>query len=145
MNPICSFRGRWGEKTKSLINSSNFKYYIHDGTQACRLQLLGHVGELEVGELSSCWQTARTILEGRRLVLDVREVTSIDDSGKKWLAQMVQDGAICRPESFLMDAMAGRIRPRSQAATCAKSGWFARALSFFRGARVPTADELGAD
>jgi len=127
-----------------LINSSNFKYYIHDGIAECRLQLLGRVGEPEVAELSSCWQTARTILGGRRLVLDVREVTSIDDSGKKWLAQMIQDGAACLPEFFLMDALAGRIHPRVQAPACAKLGRFSRVVSLFRGARVPAAD-LGAD
>jgi hypothetical protein len=118
-----------------LINSSNFKYYIHDGVGACRLQLLGQVGEPEVAELNSCWQTARTTLGGRRLVLDVREVTSIDDSGKKWLAQMMQDGA----------TLAGEINAHSEAVVCCKSGWFSRVLSFFRGARVATADELGAD
>jgi len=127
-----------------LINSSNFKYYIHDGIAECRLQLLGRVGEPEVAELSSCWQTARTILGERPLVLDVREVTSIDDSGKKWLAQMIQDGAACLPEFFLMDALAGRIHPRVQAPACAKLGRFSRVVSFFRGARVPAAD-LGAD
>jgi hypothetical protein len=122
-----------------LPNSSNFKYYIHDGAGACRLQLLGHVGESEVAELSSCWQTARTILGGRRLILDLHEVTSVDDTGKKWLAQMVQDGAACLPESFLIDAMAGKVHPRSESPACAKFGWLSRVLSFFRGARVRTA------
>jgi anti-anti-sigma regulatory factor len=106
-----------------LINPSNFKYYIHDGVGACRLQLLGQFGESEVAELNSCWQTARTTLGGRPLVLDVREVTSIDDSGKKWLAQMIQDGA----------ALA-----HSEAVACPKPGWFSRLLSFRAG-------EVGAD
>ena len=97
-------------KDDPLIYPSNFKYYIHDGTAACRLQLLGQVGESEVAELTSCWQTARTTLGGRRLVLDVREVNSIDDAGKKWLAQMIEDGAACLPDSFLTDAVAGKGR-----------------------------------
>ena len=122
-----------------MTNSSNFKYYIHDSVGACRLQLLGQLGESDVVELSSCWETARTILGGRRLVLDVREVTSIDDTGKKWLAQMMQDGAACLPESFFKDAIAGRIQPNVQPTPCARSGWFFRLLCFFRGARVPDA------
>lgn len=129
----------------TLIHSSNFKYYIHDGTAGCRLQLLGRVGESEVAELSSCWQTARTTLGGRRLVLDVREVISIDDAGKKWLAQMIQDGASCLPDSFLMDAMAGRVNSHLEKPACPKLGWFVRIFSFLRGTRVGTPDELGAD
>jgi hypothetical protein len=122
-----------------LTNSLNFKYYIHDSVGACRLQLLGQLNESEVAELSSCWETARTILGSRRLLLDVREVTSIDDSGKKWLAQMMQDGAACLPESFLKDAIAGKVQPLLQSTPCAKPGWFSRLLCFLRGARVPNA------
>jgi hypothetical protein len=128
-----------------LAYSSNFKYYIHDGTGACRLQLLGQVGESEVAELTSCWQTAKTTIGGRPLVLDVREVNSIDDAGKKWLAGMIQDGAACLPESFLMDAMAGRINQHLRLPLCAKLGWFSRVMSLLRGTRVATADELSAD
>jgi len=36
-------------------------------------------------------------------------VNSIDDAGKKWLAGMLQDGAACLPESFLIDTVAGRL------------------------------------
>jgi hypothetical protein len=128
-----------------LIYSSNFKYYIHDGTAACRLQLLGQVGESEVAELTSCWQTAQTTFGGRQLVLDLREVNSIDDAGKKWLAGMIQDGAACLPDSFLMDAIAGKLNSRLQRTACAKPGWFLRAISLFRGTRVATADDFSAD
>jgi hypothetical protein len=128
-----------------VIYSSNFKYYIHDGTVACRLQLVGQVGESEVAELTSCWQTAQTTLGGRRLVLDMREVNSIDETGKKWLAGMIQDGAACLPESFLMDAIAGKLDSRLQITACAKSSWFLRAMSLFRGTRVATADDFSAD
>lgn len=128
-----------------MAYSSNFKYYIHDGTAACRLQLLGQVGESEVSELTSCWQTAQTTLGSRPLVLDLREVNSIDDAGKKWLAGMIQDGAACLPESFLMDAIAGKLHSRARATACTKLPWFSRLISFFRGTRVATADELSAD
>jgi hypothetical protein len=128
-----------------LIYSSNFKYYIHDGTAACRLQLLGQVGESEVAELTSCWQTAKTTLGGRQLVLDLHEVNSIDDAGKKWLAGMVQDGAACLPESFLMDAIAGKLDSRSQRTACAKPSWFLRAMSLLRGTRIASADDFSPD
>jgi hypothetical protein len=125
-----------------LPYSSNFKYYIHDGTAACRLQLLGQIGESEVSELTSCWQTAKTTLGNRPLVLDLREVNSIDDAGKKWLAGMIQDGAACLPESFLIDAMAGKLNSPARATACMKLPWFQRLMSFFG---VAPTDELSAD
>ena len=122
------------------MNSAKFKYYIHDGTAACRLQLLGEVRETEVAELNSCWQTAKTTLGSRPVVLDVREVTALDDTGKKWFAQMVQDGAQCLPESFLRDAMTGKLEGNSGEPNRVKVGWLCRIISFLRGARV--AEEL---
>jgi hypothetical protein len=72
----------------------------------------------------------------------VREVHSIDDAGKKWLAAMIQDGAACLPESFLIDALAGRLNSPARATACMKLPWFHRLMSFFG---VAPTDELSAD
>src|SRR5882724_10086382 len=93
----------------ALTYSPNFKYYIHDSIESYRLQLFGQVGEAEVAELASCGQTAKPTLGRRFLVLDLRDVKSIDDAAKTWLSQMIQEGARCLPESLLMDAMAGKL------------------------------------
>ncbi len=71
-----------------------FKFYLHDSVEACRLQLLGPLTSRELKELSGCWNTARTTLKDRKLVLDVSGVTSFDDEARKWIAAMVAEGAL---------------------------------------------------
>jgi hypothetical protein len=91
---------------------SSFKYYIHDGVEACRLQLIGEFTEREVRELDGCWRTTKTIVGDRRVVLDLRAVTGIDEAGKRWLASMGSEGAPYLPESFLQKCISGApIRP----------------------------------
>jgi hypothetical protein len=79
---------------------SALKYYIHDRTEAFRFQLIGELREADVKELSGCWQTAKSIFGDRKLVLDLRELRSADESGKEWLLAMVREGAACMPESY---------------------------------------------
>jgi hypothetical protein len=79
---------------------SALKYYIHDGTEAFRFQLIGELREADVKELSGCWETARSTFGSRKLLLDLRELRSTDDGGKEWLLAMVREGAVCEPESY---------------------------------------------
>jgi hypothetical protein len=51
---------------------SALKYYIHDGTEAFRFQLIGELREADVKELSGCWETAKSTFGSRKLVLDLR-------------------------------------------------------------------------
>ena len=76
-----------------------FKYYIHDGISECRLQLLGNFTEADVPEIDGCWQTARTVLGERKLVLDLRLLESADHAGKIWLASLASQGAVMLPEN----------------------------------------------
>jgi hypothetical protein len=82
-----------------------FKYYIHDTVDGLKLEMFGALKESAVGELSCCWQTAKTTLKGRTLTLDLRNVTEVDESAKQWLASL--EGAKYLPESFLLDAVGG--------------------------------------
>lgn len=86
--------------------SSVFKYYIHDGVDACRLQLIGELADADVPELTGCWKTARTILGNRKLVLDLRELSKTDEAGREWLLAMVREGASSLPESYFRDHLA---------------------------------------
>lgn len=79
---------------------SVLKYYIHDGTEAFRFQLIGELREVDVKELSGCWQTAKSTFGDRKLVLDLRQLHSTDESGKEWLLSMVREGAVCMPDSY---------------------------------------------
>jgi|SRR5947209_4254437 len=90
------------------LRASSFKYYIHDVTGSCRLQLIGQLTEANLPELSGCWGTARTIVGNRKLILDLTGLRSVDDAGKQWLASMSQEGAIYVPEDFLRTSLADR-------------------------------------
>src|SRR4051812_43696996 len=79
---------------------SALKYYIHDSTEAFRFQLIGELREMDVKELSGCWETAKSTFGNRKLLLDLRALRSTDESGKEWLLAMVREGAVCDPESF---------------------------------------------
>jgi hypothetical protein len=78
-----------------IRGSSCLKYYIHDGINACRFQLIGELSEVDVPELRGCWQTAKTMLGKRRLILDLRGLKSIDEAGATWISSMVTEGAEC--------------------------------------------------
>jgi len=113
---------------------SALKYYIHDGTEAFRFQLLGELREADVKELGGCWQTAKSTFGDRKLVLDLRELHSTDQSGKEWLLSMVREGAVCLPESYFRENI-------TDAATAAaagsqkSSGLFNKLTSGLRGDR----------
>jgi hypothetical protein len=82
---------------------SALKYYIHDGTDAFRFQLIGELREADVKELSGCWETAKSTFGSRKLVLDLRALASTDENGKEWLLAMVREGAVCVPESYFRE------------------------------------------
>ncbi|MBV8866396.1 MAG: hypothetical protein JO210_13465 [Acidobacteriaceae bacterium] len=128
------------KRTGSLARSSYFRYYIHDGTASCRLQLLGELTEAEVPDLNGCWRTAKTTLGSRRLVLDLHALKSVDEAGKQWLAGMAQEGATCSPEGYLRDIVAGKHTAGVEAAAPpARPGVFGRIVNLFRGVGVETA------
>jgi len=85
---------------------SALKYYIHDGTEAFRFQLIGELREMDVKELTGCWETAKSTFGSRKLVLDLQRLASTDENGKEWLLAMVREGAVCVPESYFRENLA---------------------------------------
>jgi hypothetical protein len=110
-----------------------FKYYIHDGVQGLRLQIIGSLQEMHVAELAGCWNTARTILGGRPLIVDLRALDSVDDAGKQWLLSLAHDGAQYLPESYFRTGLAGQNKP----GICPNIGIMTRIFSFLRGRQLP--------
>ncbi len=126
---------------KVAIRSSVFKYYIHDGADALRLQLLGDLTELDVPDLNGCWRTAKTTMGNRGLVLDLRRLKSIDDAGKQWLASMADEGAVYLPDTYLRNGLAGQnFSSKDSRNSAAKLGLFGRLLALFRGSSIAPAD-----
>ncbi len=106
--------------------SAHFKYYIHDTSKGYSLEMAGPLTETCVAELTCCWQTAKTTLKDRVLTLDLRRVTSVDESARQWLAAMAQDGAKHLPESFLRETLAGLDRNVHAAGNAPKPNFFGR-------------------
>ena len=75
------------------MRPSNLKYYIHDSNASFRLELIGNLGGGDIPELQGCWETARTTLAGRDLVIDLRAVVARDQAGIDWLRSIADEGA----------------------------------------------------
>lgn len=120
-------------REKKAVRSTSFKYYIHDGTECCRLQLFGDFTEAEVLNLTGCWNTVKTTLGARNFVVDVCNVRSADEVAKRWLLEMAAEGATFRPETYLRDGLPGE---GCHAAASARPAWFSRLVSLFRGSRA---------
>ncbi len=116
---------------KFRVRSSVFKYYIHDSVDMLRFQLLGELSEHDVPELNGCWNTARTILSGRKLVIDLRSLKSVDESGKEWLLSMANEGAVYWPESYFRTGLSGQNSSPTSGGS-RNVGILARLLSLFR-------------
>jgi hypothetical protein len=128
------------QRVGSFVGASHFRYYIHDAIAACRLQLIGELTEAEIGDLNGCWRTAKTTLGTRPLILDLHALKSVDETGKQWLASIAQEGAVCSPEGYLRDLVAGKHTAGTEAAVpAAKPGFFARILGLLRGVGVEAA------
>jgi len=122
-----------GLRERKALRSAFFKYYIHDGNECCRLQLFGECTEADVPDLSGCWNTAKTTLGARKLVLDVCKLRSADDVAKRWLLEMAAEGATFLPETYLRD---GLPEEGCHASASARPGWFSKLVSALRGSRA---------
>ena len=122
-------------RISSFANARQLRYYIHDGIRVCRLQLIGELTENDLFDLDGCWGTVKTTLGSRDFVLDLHALRSVDEAGKQWLAGMAQEGAVCSPEGYLRDLVAGKHTAGTNAdsAVVSKPGLFQRIIGFFRG------------
>jgi alkylation response protein AidB-like acyl-CoA dehydrogenase len=70
-----------------------FRVAIHDTSNEFRLQLEGPFGALEAREAESCWRTAASTIDGRRFIVDVSRVGSLDAAAEELLSRMRESGA----------------------------------------------------
>jgi len=124
---------------KAHVRSSVFRYYIHDSVDALRFQLLGELSEHDVPELNGCWNTAKTTLGTRKLLIDLRLLRSTDESGKEWLLSMANEGAAYLPESYFRTGLSGQ-NPTPSSGGSRKIGILTRLVSVFRGSRALPAE-----
>jgi hypothetical protein len=74
-----------------------------------------------MAELRNSWQAAKTDLQGRKLVLDLKNVTRIDDEGERALSELVQEGASFSScgvlTKYLLQQLARRNKQSARAAS----------------------------
>jgi hypothetical protein len=111
------------------IPSASFKYYIHDSVATLRFQIIGDLRDANVTELNGSWETSKTTLKFRRLVLDLSGLNTVDDPGRRWLLKMKEAGAAFLPaEYFELGARA----PRPPRPDGVKAGLAGRLLAIFK-------------
>jgi hypothetical protein len=115
--------------------ASSFKYYIHDSVNTCRLQLLGELHENNLTELNGCWQTIKTTLRTRQLVLDLRRLDGTDAASSRWLMGMASEGATYWPASYFSG-----VQPPNEPNEKGKPNPFTRVLDLLRSACAANAD-----
>jgi hypothetical protein len=119
----------------SSNQASSFKYYIHDSVNTCRLELLGELHERDLTELNGCWQTIKTTVRTRQLVLDLRRLDYTDTASSRWLMGMANEGATYLPASYFSG-----IQQPKEATEKGKLNPFTRVLGLLRSACAANAD-----
>ena len=88
-------------------------FYIHDGTQALTLQVIGELSGGEAKELEQTWLTARSTLAGRKLFVDLSGVTDVDGDGQAVLGRLAGQGAMFISASAWTDSLAEQVSQRT--------------------------------
>jgi hypothetical protein len=70
-----------------------FTYYIHDRPSAFRFKLVGALAGVAAAELEQCRLTALSTIEGRAFVVDIDDLTGVDDAGRDLLLRWRSSGA----------------------------------------------------
>lgn len=91
-----------------------FKISIIEEGSRRRLMLEGRLAGPWTAEVESAWKTAHEHLEGRKLIVDLRNVTFISTDGEGTLFKLMRDGAkfSCRDvlTSHVLKQLARRCR-----------------------------------
>jgi hypothetical protein len=72
---------------------SKLDYYIHDGSDAFRLEIIGDLCGPGVASLDQVWRTASSVLCGRPLLIDLVSLGSADEYGRELLMGWHRIGA----------------------------------------------------
>lgn len=70
-----------------------FRVSIIEGLHHRKLVLEGRLVQPWAAELEAAWKTAREQLQGRKLVVDLTNVTFISKDGEGMLIKMMKEGA----------------------------------------------------
>jgi hypothetical protein len=69
-------------------------YYMHDGSAEFRFQLSRDLSGDAVRDVEQAWRTASSTIGDRRFVVDVTNLTGIDDEGRELIQKWHRIGAL---------------------------------------------------
>ena len=88
---------------------SVLKITTKNDSDAVRLKLEGKLAGAWVAELEKTWRSLGASLDGKKLALDLREVTFIDAAGRELLAKIyAATGASFQTDSLMIDFLVHR-------------------------------------
>lgn len=93
---------------------------LHQESEQCRLELSGKLYGPWVGETETVWRSAAC--SGKRIEVDMREVTGVDDAGYKLLAAMHDAGADFVAQGVAMTALINEITGKQTPTAPSNSG-----------------------
>jgi len=67
--------------------------YQHDSANTFRFVLKGDLAKIEAQQLQCAWETAKSILNGKDIIIDVSGVTKADPAAVELLARIRESGA----------------------------------------------------
>jgi ABC-type transporter Mla MlaB component len=79
------------ESNGSCPKAGSFRYYLHDNSDSFRFQFIGEVTSAALVELDGCWRTARSSVGGRKIRLDLRDLTGADEAALAWLRTLITE------------------------------------------------------
>jgi hypothetical protein len=94
-------------------SAPRLRYYLHDSPSSFRFKLAGSLAGEDVTELGQCWLTASSSLGSRAFVVEIEELTAVDEQGHGLLRQWHEQGARFLARSAQARTLAEKITGRS--------------------------------
>jgi len=112
---------------------TQFDYYIHDESDAVRIEITGPLSGPHVMSLDQAWQTVCSVLNGRNLVIDLVSVEDADQDGRDLLLAWHRVGARIITRSLESRLLVEGILGVRVAMPAATQGWRQRLKHYLRG------------
>jgi hypothetical protein len=93
--------------------------YIHDGPEALRFELAGQLKNGSCQQLEGAWKTAMSIAEGKRKLIGIAGLSSVDADGEALLERLRAEGA----------QIGERMAEPSAARRCLLGRWLCRQMA----------------
>jgi hypothetical protein len=77
----------------STLQREALRYYLHNASDVFRFQLAGELSMDSAQDLELTWRTASPLIGARPVIIDLSDLTGIDQSGQELLNQWNARGA----------------------------------------------------